>query len=531
MRISPVNSPVYRILAIHEVLSLVAEELKHRHGGLDTSGLASLARTCRGFCSPALDVLWRSQSGLRNIIKCMPADLWEIEEPSYDGSYRVTTATLRRAIRPDDWDRFNVYAPRIRELSFGGHKNNCEDVLLPEDVCSALSISNLSMPLFPNLRNCSFIGSWGSKMIMPDHRLLLGDTLCQLSIVSNGFEDRAVSFLAYLPLHCPNLQKLVIGFPSAPDHTCIPSGVFSSLTGLRSIRILQKPPLPASLFAELQSLPQLVDLSVVSTGGHCPVSPLPPAEPRAPPSFRALKRLILHGPDCAAVLEASFFPVLEKLDIQAGIIGSLGAIFSIIHDHCSHASLHTIEIARCYLLTDEFIGEPAASADDFKHLYIFHQMKKVSVKTSYDIFLTDADLRDMALAWPSLEYLRLLPSYSSAGPPSEGFVPIATLCGLAHFAWHCPKLSHLYIGIDTSPANPGAFIKALPRESCPPSAVSHLALGCHAPFGNPAEVAFELMFMFPKLEELAGVPYEAIWFEALGPPELELVRHILRLVL
>jgi hypothetical protein len=41
--------------------------------------LASLARTCRAFEGPALDVLWREIEGLRPLLCTMPSDLFEIK--------------------------------------------------------------------------------------------------------------------------------------------------------------------------------------------------------------------------------------------------------------------------------------------------------------------------------------------------------------------------------------------------------------------------------------------------------------------
>ena len=39
-----------------------------------TVALAYLAITCRDFREPALDLLWRSQSSLSSLIKCLPSD-------------------------------------------------------------------------------------------------------------------------------------------------------------------------------------------------------------------------------------------------------------------------------------------------------------------------------------------------------------------------------------------------------------------------------------------------------------------------
>jgi hypothetical protein len=64
---------MHRCLSISEVISAIFGEIPYpqtRHS------LASLARTCRAFQEPALDLLWR-RAGLIQALKTMPDDLWE----------------------------------------------------------------------------------------------------------------------------------------------------------------------------------------------------------------------------------------------------------------------------------------------------------------------------------------------------------------------------------------------------------------------------------------------------------------------
>ncbi|KAJ6487555.1 hypothetical protein DFH09DRAFT_1105816 [Mycena vulgaris] len=75
-----------RALAIPEVVSLVFEEVASPPPGLPSSanrpygavGLARLARTCRAFSDPALDLLWKSQYTIIPLLRCFPPHLWEI---------------------------------------------------------------------------------------------------------------------------------------------------------------------------------------------------------------------------------------------------------------------------------------------------------------------------------------------------------------------------------------------------------------------------------------------------------------------
>ncbi|KZP19267.1 hypothetical protein FIBSPDRAFT_862903 [Athelia psychrophila] len=69
---------MHQTLRISEVLSHIFDYalLTPEDGRL--SALRSLALTCRAFSDPALAILWRSASSLVPLVKCLPADFWEI---------------------------------------------------------------------------------------------------------------------------------------------------------------------------------------------------------------------------------------------------------------------------------------------------------------------------------------------------------------------------------------------------------------------------------------------------------------------
>ena len=76
---------VHECLRVPELFGLVCEALQQdwalshqRYSRSPT--LAVLARTCRDFEGPALDVLWREVSGLRPLLCTMPSDLFEMKK-------------------------------------------------------------------------------------------------------------------------------------------------------------------------------------------------------------------------------------------------------------------------------------------------------------------------------------------------------------------------------------------------------------------------------------------------------------------
>ncbi|KAH9932319.1 uncharacterized protein B0H18DRAFT_1115985 [Fomitopsis serialis] len=488
-----------RLLAISEVLIQVAEDAD------DKFTVASLARTCRDFCSPALDVLWRSQVGLANIVKCMPPDLWEIREDGGRSSHPMLMFMFRRPMCASDWDRFNVYAPRIRELTL--YLCDRGNTRLPGNVYATLNMHAPSLPLFPSLRNwrCYDIPH---ATVVPDHWLFLGSSLAELVLEWDVLDERAAFLMACLPFICPKLRTLRIrvrrGFASYL--IWLQPTPFSSLKELRTFEIRSMVDIPVdTLMAELQSLPWLSDLTLNRYPG--PLWASPAATIEAPPSFRALTSLQLAGDpgnSCMSVLATSYFPALEELYIKAAAFGPLDHIFRTIHDHCSHTSLHTLHVTDGVKLREDTPDfEPLAHPAHFRYLHAFRGLEEVWIETLHGILLTDDDLRDMALAWPRLRALRLLPSENLLpGPPT--FEPAGTLAGLAHFALHCPDLGSLAIAIDTSEAHKMDILSAFPALLERVSALTHLLLGQCEPMGKPEAIATSLAIIFPNLEEVLG---------------------------
>ncbi|KAJ6464030.1 hypothetical protein C8R45DRAFT_1220122 [Mycena sanguinolenta] len=89
---------------------------------------------------PALDVLWKYQPTLTNILACMSPDLWEL--PGAESS----TLRARRPIEPGDWKRFHIYARRVRTLGIHTSEKGLSVVL------DMLAISRPVEHLFPNLQ-------------------------------------------------------------------------------------------------------------------------------------------------------------------------------------------------------------------------------------------------------------------------------------------------------------------------------------------------------------------------------------------
>ncbi|KAJ7809950.1 hypothetical protein B0H14DRAFT_2607672 [Mycena olivaceomarginata] len=146
----------HRALTIPEMVRLICEHLEvlaepHHEGSRNRRNLedlAALARTCRDFENPALDILWRVQNTLANALKCLPSNLWEETLVPNDGSYCLR---LTSAAQGAEWDRPLAHARRVRRLILDEWSS---PYAFPDrDLLEIISSSLPQEYLFPNLRN------------------------------------------------------------------------------------------------------------------------------------------------------------------------------------------------------------------------------------------------------------------------------------------------------------------------------------------------------------------------------------------
>ncbi|KAH9922061.1 uncharacterized protein B0H18DRAFT_526624 [Fomitopsis serialis] len=103
---------MHRALTIQDFIQLVVNEVA-RPCPLEERTLLALALTCRAFQEAALDMLWAYQDGLGRLVQCLPEDLWTYSDDPLED---ITLSEPTRATTQQDWQRFDVYARRVRTL-------------------------------------------------------------------------------------------------------------------------------------------------------------------------------------------------------------------------------------------------------------------------------------------------------------------------------------------------------------------------------------------------------------------------------
>ena len=74
---------MHHALEIQEILSNIFDHFFPVDDRAAATNLAALARTCRAFKGPALDLLWRSLDDLSPLARCLPEASHELSSQEY----------------------------------------------------------------------------------------------------------------------------------------------------------------------------------------------------------------------------------------------------------------------------------------------------------------------------------------------------------------------------------------------------------------------------------------------------------------
>ncbi|KAJ7204102.1 hypothetical protein GGX14DRAFT_647537 [Mycena pura] len=411
---------MHRCLSIPEILSAVFlnfQTTEARSAGHEA--LATLARTCTTFQSPALALLWRAQETMLNIILCMPPDLISV-----DTSTSLPTVRLLRPATASDWDRVLLYAPLVRQLWSKGQDLSLASIFL------AL---NLSMPtncLFPNLTRLGWVKSTDFRYI----GFLLAPRLEHIFIICPP-PDINLSFLAALPYRCPLLQLLYISGQHVPDAIC------GFLDGLPNLTHLEVTLADMRSLIRIGRLPRLRRLFLRLSRSVAIPATLPED------LFLNLEHMTLYDIDCRTATRLVPVLVHAKLKgIRIHLPGSqtTSVVNDLLKSLVDRSCLETSS-SNSFRFDHPEAPIPAQSAlcaIDTHSLRLHCRLTEVAIVS--DAFsLHDCCLSEIARSWTRIRKLELITS-------SPNKKPVTTLSGLLALARHCRALKTLRLSLDTS---------------------------------------------------------------------------------
>ncbi|KAJ7448807.1 hypothetical protein FB451DRAFT_1567202, partial [Mycena latifolia] len=367
---------------------------------------SALARTCFAFHDIALDELWRHQETIVNLIRCMPADLWEL----VDG-----TTTRRTALRPTreivscDWRRFDYYARRVKSL-------RCHDDCGPDlsAVFTTLLGTISDRSLLPRLESfaCSHQDTYDPAHI----KLLRSPRLT--SICFDAFDYHAQQVLIpIVALNFPALSviSLHVYHPYALERH---PRVSTFIRSLPSVRVFQL----FNCIADAPALMHLGRLPTLATLDVCLPESLyfPNSSDRS--MFSNLRAVDLTVYDTDILPLSAFLRTWNQPQLVSLEITFDGIRFPPPGHHPRDISL-------------ELIANPT---DFLRQLFCFTNLESLMTLAPAQLLFDDDTISDVGHRWP---YLRELCFALDWEHPAPG--PRATQLALRAFSRYCPQICKL----------------------------------------------------------------------------------------
>ncbi|KAJ6456792.1 hypothetical protein C8R47DRAFT_1165047 [Mycena vitilis] len=481
---------MHRCLGIPEILDLVCKGLDpvtDEHWIAPTDGaevaLSALARTCKLFSGPALDMLWQHQSGLTPFLRLFPSDLF----PPLLGSTYTHVWTMLRPLLASDWTRVILYTPRVKVLSFNYPFGGVTEIVLALSECCPRGF------LFPNLRR--FVWPFKDSIALPI-RLFCPPGLKEIKFFCEA-TNHNISRLSTLATSCPDLRHVSISFRIRSDQTDVAISLL--VCGLRRLESLTIGVPTMAAMQHIATSPGLTSLELAE------IPPLFANIGRSdPPMFPHLTRLTI-GPIAAALVttflrsfsHAPFVSMRITLDACA-TTAATEDLFRALHAACAHDSLEIFRLGSHASELPSILGDYTVSAGALKILTCFSSIEHLAIASPAGFDFDDATFVQLAAAWPALVDLSL-----THGLPDSFRRPRAklTLRSLHSLAQHCPQLTILALEFDAESIPPHGGESQAQHELVQLDVAS-------SPIAASAPVARYFSRIFPCLSEILTIREE-----------------------
>ncbi|TFY62837.1 hypothetical protein EVJ58_g3613 [Rhodofomes roseus] len=498
---------------------------------LETPGgrrsLSRLARTCKAFSEPVLDIIWRDLDSFNPLIGLFPATLLK--------RARRPGLGLARNPEPDDWARLLAYGERVRSISYVESSGSVSPTIFP--VFEELRPKNW---LLPNLTSLT----WKSETSagLERCRLFLGPELRSLTMEVGTKHPKLHDLLVEVASHARLSALSFTLHTNLPDHF---TDIFQNNIALEKVCIAAPGALASRVGKWTASLPALHSLQIDLTGRTTTAvegffDDISPGSGYSTPSSvggtdsgvfsgeefdfsevrKSAARLTRDGPRHGA------FAALSNLKLSGDaanvatflkhITSPLTTLEIVIDDPPASEDWQDV----CGLVCEQFgytlqnFRVSASSASRFSelvrstsrggdaptrylplsHLSYLPRLICLDIDLPESVVFSQEDVAHLAKICPSLEILRLCPS--ARFPPSVGPPPL-TLNGLAPLTQNCRGLHTLAVVVNATEGTEATFsTRAVSSRS-----LLRLNVG-HSYIRDPLQVAVLLSHLAPHLDIL-----------------------------
>ncbi|KAJ3573516.1 hypothetical protein NP233_g2387 [Leucocoprinus birnbaumii] len=435
-------------LSIPEIIRLVCEQLRaggpYFAGSVNSSTLASLARTSRMWSEPALDNLWYRVEGVETFFQCMPRDLWEMAGDDLDKEF-----IIHRPLSVTDIRTFQKYASRVRVFY--------EREYPPTSAYQAL------FPLCPNFllpRLEKLNWEVHDENVFSYIRLLLCPHLKSLSIfISERATKEHLGYLSSIPtVFCPLISQLNLYFEDFPATALSLRDLLDALAAWQNLSRLDLSGAPVDTLWCISKIPDLKSFRISFPGRAAGSTPL--ASKHFAQSISKIENITISE-DVSIQTVANFFRKCQLTSVRhlhltiKSSLQSLETLELLLSSLSQQCSAHTLEV---------FHFE-----DDGKHTYTFSQLvvpllqfsklKRVTLLIPYLSGLSDQCIAQVASSWPLLE------SFVIFSSDQVSHRPTVTLQSLLSLASGCPNLWELGLAIDATDLTVRRDIRAHPERA------------------------------------------------------------------
>ncbi|KAG8968652.1 hypothetical protein FRC05_001458 [Tulasnella sp. 425] len=406
------------------------------------STLASCAVVCKPWSRVALDELWRNLDSVFPLLELVVdmEMLRDLDSPTPTVSQRLSSKLSRV-----DWSRFQVYAGRVRRLSYDDEDLYRDDSTVPRLPSKAIAMLCFHRPsgiaLLPNLETLKWSSSRSATAILP----FLSPQVTSLEVELTGKVQAVNDFFYALAGRIPNLESFTLKTAiRALDIEDSLQRVISTWTSLETLKV---PPyyLRPSILGAVASLPNLTTLEQDYT--HCPPYDMATMLQELPPdALPKLENFGFNGNPASATQLAQTYPDLfarlNAIHLNAADgINDVEVLEFVGHLGISCLQLTYVSLNLCLSPIFRREGVNPLPVGVLEGLFPCRGLKMLEIGHPFPLTLNETDVERMATAWPNLTVFNANDE-PDLSLPMRGDIG-NSLSVLQAFAKHFPMMAEL----------------------------------------------------------------------------------------